>query len=143
MRLRLHARHQIGGKHGGRHEQDLAGELQFLDRLFEFDLAEVELTWGIVADGCDAVAAARALLLAGQPGNRGDHIADVNHAARIVQRLVIDRHAAVAVRLEQFQQFAERRLLVDGIYFCAGNHHVVDAHLAQPQDIMQHGALAG
>jgi hypothetical protein len=60
----------------------------------------------------------------------------------IVERLVIDRHAAVAGFLEQLQQFAERGLLVDRVDLGARDHHVLDAHLAQAEDVVQHRALA-
>ena len=39
---RLHARHQVGGQHRGRHEQHGADQVELADRLGEVDIGEVE-----------------------------------------------------------------------------------------------------
>jgi len=43
---RLHARHQVGGQHGGRHEQHRAHEAQLADGAREIHLAEVQRVGG-------------------------------------------------------------------------------------------------
>ena len=45
--------------------------------------------------------------------------------------------------LEQDKQFRQRRADFDGLDVRARHHDVLDAHLAQPEDVAQHGTLAG
>ena len=76
-------------------------------------------------------------------GDVGDDVADVDHAARVVERIAIDRHARMARFLELVQQFAERDVDVDGLDVGARHHDVLDAQFAQPEDVVEHRAFFG
>ena len=67
----------------------------------------------------------------------------MDHAARIIEGLVEERHARDAGLLEQLQQLGDRRVLVDGDDVGARHHDVVDAQRAEPQQAQQHLALGG
>ena len=71
----------------------------------------------------------------------GDHVADVDHADRIVERLVVDDEARMAGALEHLDQVAQRNVLLHRDDVGARHHHVIDPAPAQRQDIGEHGAL--
>ena len=77
----------------------------------------------------------------GARGHEGDQVADVHHADRIVERVVIDHQARMAGALEHAQQFAERDVLLHVDDVRARDHDVADAALAQAQDILEHAAF--
>ncbi len=140
---RLHPRHQSARHHGWRHEQDLAHEIEFTDRLGEIDAAHVEL--GGLVFGCRLAARGTAArgLLTGLLGDVVENIADMDHAARVVQRFGIDRHTRMAGFFEKLQHFPERRGNFHGLDVGARNHHVFNADFAQAQDIVQHRLFFG
>ena len=70
-----------------------------------------------------------------------DQVADMNHADRIVERVVIGDQPRMAGILEHFHKFAERDVLLHGDDVGARHHDVVDAPFAQPKNILEHGAF--
>ena len=68
---------------------------------------------------------------------RRDHVveevADVDHAARIVERVVVDGQARMAGALEHLEQFAERDVLLDRDDVGARHHDVVDPGPRRPR----------
>ena len=77
----------------------------------------------------------------GLGGHEGDQVADVHHADRIVERVVVDDEPRMAGALEHLHQFAERDVLLHRDDVGARHHDVVDPALAQRQDVLEHGAL--
>ncbi len=74
-------------------------------------------------------------------GEIGDEIADMNHAARIVERLAMHRQARVSGRSECPQHLDEAAVKRDGDDIGPRNHHVPDLHFVQCEHIFQHRAL--
>ena len=74
-------------------------------------------------------------------GHEGDQVADVHHADRIVERVVIDDEARMAGALEHAHQFAERDVLLHVDDVGARHHDVADAALAQAEDVLEHPAF--
>ena len=70
-------------------------------------------------------------------GEEVHEVADVDHAARIVERVAVDRQARMAGGAEEGEQFAERRLDADRDDVGARHHHVGDAHLVQRQHVLE------
>ena len=70
-----------------------------------------------------------------------DHVADVHHADRIVERLVVGDEARMAGAFEHLDQFAERDVALHRDDVGARHHDVVDPAPAQRQDVGQHDAL--
>lgn len=85
----------------------------------------------------------RGLLLAGARllGDVFEEVADMDHAARIVERLVEDRQARMPGGAEMRQQLVERGFGGDGDDIGTRNHDIIDATLAQAQHIAEHRAL--
>ncbi len=77
----------------------------------------------------------------GLGGHEGDQVADVHHADRIVERVVVGDEPRMAGLLEHLHQFAERDVLLHGDDVAARHHDVLDPALAQRQDVADHGAL--
>ena len=81
-------------------------------------------------------------LVGGARGHVGDQVADVHHADRVVERVVIDDEPRMRGALEHLHQLAERDLLLHRDDVGARHHHVHGAPLAQAEDVPQHGAFA-
>ena len=62
---------------------------------------------------------------------------------RIIEIFGIDRHARAARFLEDLEQTAKRGGLIDRLDIGARNHQVLDTDLAEPEDVVQHGAFVG
>ncbi len=67
----------------------------------------------------------------------------MHHAARIVEAFAIDRHARAAGILEDHHQLGDRDVLVDGLDVGARHHDVLDAYLAEAENVVQHRPLFG
>ena len=65
----------------------------------------------------------------------------MDHADRIVERVVEDDEPRMTCILEHLYQFAERDVLLDRDDVGARNHHVVDPPFAQPKNILEHRAF--
>ena len=96
----LHFQHQGCGAHGGWHIQDLAAQA-VQDRL----------------------ACLRPLGLIGQ---KLEHVLNVNHANRIIQRVAIDRHARMACLDKGFQHLIKLGGYIDRDNISAGGHDIID-----------------
>ena len=68
-------------------------------------------------------------------------IADVDHAARVVERLVIDRQPRMLGLAEHAHQLIDGDRVVDGDDVGARHHDVLDRELAEAQDAPEHAAL--
>ena len=134
---RLHALHQVGCEHRRRHEQNGADEVELTDGAVEVDLGEIERRVGCLG------LARPALLDAGATGDVGQHVADMDHASGIVERLDIDRHARMSRLLDKAQQLAQRGAELDRLDVGARDHDVLDADFAQSQDVVEHRPFAG
>ena len=68
-------------------------------------------------------------------------VADVDHAARVVERLVIDGQPRVLGLAEHLHQLVHRDAFVHRDDVGARHHHVLDQELAEMQDAAKHAAL--
>ena len=74
-------------------------------------------------------------------GEEDDEVADVDHAARIVERLVIDRQARVAGGAKAIKHFAQRGIERKRDDVGARHHHVLDPHVMKREHVLEDGAL--
>jgi len=65
----------------------------------------------------------------------------MDHAHRVVERIVMDGEPRMAGIGEELQQVAERDILLHGDDVRARHHYVADTPLPERQDIAQHRAL--
>ena len=65
----------------------------------------------------------------------------MDHAARIVERLVIDREPRMLGLAEHAHQLVDGDRVLDGDDVGARHHHVLDRQLAEPEDAPEHVAL--
>ena len=63
----------------------------------------------------------------------------MDHAGRIVERVVIDHEPRMCGDLEHANQLADRDILLHGDDVGARHHDALDAAFAQPQNILEHG----
>jgi hypothetical protein len=121
----LHAEQQIEHRHGRRHVEDLADDVDGADGAGEVDGAEVEIC----------------LVLLPRRGDPRHEVADVDHAARVVERLGIDRKPRMLRLAEHAQKLGD----CDGVLNCddvgARNHDIFDGELAKAENVAEHGAL--
>ena len=66
----------------------------------------------------------------------------MHHSARIIERIAIDGHARTAGFLEEHHQLADRDALVHRFDIGSRHHDILDAHLAEAQDVVEHRPLA-
>ena len=76
-------------------------------------------------------------------GDIGQQIANVDHALRIIQRLVIDRHARTPGFLKEDQRIADRHILIETVDVHTRDHDIFDPNLAETQDIVEHRPFFG
>ena len=76
-------------------------------------------------------------------GHERDQIADMDHAGRIVERVVIDHEPRMSGDLEHLDQIAERDVLLHGDDIGARHHDALDPGFAQAEDILQHRGFFG
>ena len=65
----------------------------------------------------------------------------MDHADRVVERVVVGDEPGVAGLLEHLHQFADGNILLHGDDVAARHHDVLDPAPAQRQDVADHGAL--
>ena len=65
----------------------------------------------------------------------------MDHAARVVERLVIDRQARMLGLAEHAHQLVDGDGIVDRDDVGARHHHVLDGQFAEAEDAPQHAAL--
>ena len=70
-----------------------------------------------------------------------DQIADVDHAGRIVERIVVDDEPRMAGAGEHHGQFADGNVLVHGDDVGARHHDALDPAIAQAENILEHGGF--
>src|SRR5690606_29929161 len=83
--ISLHPRHEIGRKHRRRHEEKRTDQTQLADRAAEIDPGQVERP---AADSLLPATAGSGLARNAQ--QVADDIANVDHAARVIERLAVD-----------------------------------------------------
>ena len=76
-------------------------------------------------------------------GEEDNEIADVDHAARIVERLVIDGQAGMAGVAKAVEHLAQGRVERERDDVRARHHHVLDPDFVQRQHVLEDGALLG
>ena len=74
-------------------------------------------------------------------GDPRHQIADMDHAARIVERLVIDRQARMLGLAEHAHQLVDGHRVVHRDDVGARHHDVLDGELAEAEDAAEHAAL--
>src|SRR6185437_7150489 len=127
--LQLHLPQKVADRHGGRHEQHVA---------HHFELADVGAqprAHHLDARFLDRIIERRHFDDASQ------RVLDVDEAGDVVEIVVIDGNARVPRLEEARQQGAQRLVDIYGDDVGARHHDVVDAHVAELQDIVQDGAL--
>ena len=138
----LHLGQQIERRHRRRRVERLADDLRRHERHRQIDIDEVEIA--LFRRLLPTVLAiARRAARRRMRRHEGDKIADVDHAARIVERVVVDDEARMRGALENLDQFTERNVLLHGDDVGARHHHAFDPRLAQAQDILEHGRFFG
>jgi hypothetical protein len=70
-----------------------------------------------------------------------DQVADVDHAGRIVEGVVIDHEPGMGRVFEHAHQFADGDLLLHGDDVGARHHDALDPEFAQPKDILEHNGF--
>ena len=65
----------------------------------------------------------------------------MDHAARIVERLVIDRQARVAGGAETIEHLAQRRIERERDDVGARHHHVLDPDVVKGENVLEDRAL--
>ena len=132
----LHLLEQVERRHRRRHEQHLAHDPGRRQRHGQVDDAEIE------AGGALLLAPRRLVRVdGGLGGHECDQVADVDHADRVVERVVVGHEPRVRGLLEHLHQFADRDVLLHGDDVAARHHDVLDPPSAQRQDVADHGAL--
>jgi hypothetical protein len=63
----------------------------------------------------------------------------MDHAGRVIERVVIDHEPGMGGDFEHANQLADRNILLHGDDVGARHHDALDAAFAQPQNILQHG----
>jgi hypothetical protein len=134
---RLHLGEQVDRGHRGRHEQHASHQrLDGSQRRLEIDRAEGEFGTGLRpasalgGDGCPR-------------RDPGYEIADMDHAARIVERLAIDGQARMASRLKDIEEVRKRDVDRHRDDVGPRDHDIIHALSAQAQNILEHCALFG
>ena len=74
-------------------------------------------------------------------GEEDDEVADMDHAARIVERLVIDRQARVAGGAKTIEHLAQGGIERERDDVGARHHHVLDPHVVQREHVLEDRAL--
>ena len=74
-------------------------------------------------------------------GDPRHQVADMDHAARIVERLAIDRQARMLGLAEHAHQLVDGDAVVDGNDVGARHHDVLDRELAEAEDAAEHAAF--
>ena len=133
---RLHLFQEVERRHRRRHEQHLACDLRRGKLQRQVDGAEIE------SGGALLLAPRRLVGIdGGLGGHERDQVADVHHADRVVERVVVDDEPRVSGLLEHLHEFADRDVLLHGDDVAARHHDVLDPAPAQRQDVLDHGAL--
>ena len=127
---RLHLHQKIERRHGRRHENHRAQDIRRRERERQIK----------PADALRADARARQRRLGGG-GEMVEEIADVDHAARIIERVAVHGQARVAGGAEDAQHLAQRRVDIDRDDIGARQHHVLDPELVQAEHVFQHDAF--
>ena len=146
---RLHAAHQVRGEHGGRNEEDRPDDASFGDGLHEIDAGEVEVDlrlgrlFALFRTACCCGRLCHPLAAASLLGDVGEEVTDVDHAARVIERIGIDRHARTTGHIEDGHQFANGDALIDRFDIDARDHDVLDTDLAEAEDVVEHRPLFG
>ena len=99
---RLHFRQQIDGRHRWRPIEQRARDADRLQRNAEIDRLEIEARNLRLGLALGWLRRHRRLL-----GHERDQVADMNHAGRIVERVVINHETRMRRALEYLHQFAE------------------------------------
>ncbi len=100
----------------------------------------------LVADSPSGSAGGEACAIASNAGGRGggeigDKIADMHHAARIVEGFAVHGQARMAGGAKYLKHIGELCLQRHGDDVGAGNHHVADLHFMQGEDVFQQRAF--
>ena len=74
-------------------------------------------------------------------GEENDEVADVDHAARVVERLVVDRQARMAGGRGTVEHLAQGRVERKRDDVGARHHHVRDPHVVKREHVLEDRAL--
>src|SRR5665213_3294381 len=75
-------------------------------------------------------------------GHERDQVADMDHAGRIIERVLVNDEPRMCSALEYLDQFAEHDVLLHGDDVGARDHDAFYPGLAQTEDILEHGGFA-
>ena len=134
--LGLHALQQIDDPRRWRHEQNFTHDLGSRQRHRQIDGLEIE-------PGRQRFLALFVLFRIdrGMRGHEGDQVADVHHADRIVECVVVDHQTRMGGAFENPHQLADLDVLLYGNDIRAGHHDVADTAFAQAENVLQHPAF--
>ena len=131
---RLHLGEQIEHGHGRRRIEDFANDLRRRQWHRQIDIAEVET--GLLR--CFARRSNHGTVR-GPRRHERNQVADMNHAGRIIERVVVDYEPRMGGDLENANQLADGDVLLHGDDIGARHHDALDPAFAQPQNILEHG----
>ena len=144
---RLHSHEKIKRRHGRRDEQHRADDAGGLQRDGEIDDvgrdAAAPCRLGHHVGLGRGIRPAAPVLGLGAACDMIDEIADMHHAAGIVERVAVHRQARVAGGTKQREHVRQRGCDGDRDDVGARDHDVADAMLVQRQHVAQDGALLG
>ena len=134
--FRLHAREQVDHARRRRHEQNFAHDLSRRQRHGEIDGFQIEprrqrfFALGILFR-----------IDRRMRSHVANQIADVHHADRIVERVVVDHKAGMGGALENAHQIADLNVLLHGDDVGTRHHHIADPALTQAENVLEHPAF--
>ncbi|MEY9720621.1 hypothetical protein ABIA22_003111 [Sinorhizobium fredii] len=67
----------------------------------------------------------------------------MDHAARVVEALIVDRHAGASGFLEENHELSERDALIHRLDVGTRHHHILDADFPEAEDVVEHRPLLG
>ena len=135
---RLHLGEQIERRHRRRRVEDFADDLGGGQRHRKIDVGKIE------------IGRQRRLAFFGggrierrARGHERQEVADVDHAGRIVERVVVDHETRMAGAGEHFDQLADGDALLHGDDVGPRHHDALDPALAQGEDVLEHRGFCG
>ena len=127
--LLLHLLQQIAHRRRGRHEQHLAHQVEFADLAAERGGHQLDRSF------------LGGLIQRLHFDNAAERVLDVDEAGNVIKIVIVDRNAGMADLAEARQQHAQCLGRLHRHDIGARHHDVVDALVAELEDILQDGAL--
>ena len=138
---RLHLHEQVERWHRWRHEKNRALDIGLCERDRQIETSETRNLDEIRLRGTRLRRGPASPATLSSTGKVIDEVADVDHAARVVQRFGIDRQSGVAGRAKDGENFVQCCVDADGDDVGARHHDVVDAQFVQRQHVLEQQAL--